>query len=969
MPRKISENIKSNHLKNIINNSDVIDEYLYDRNIDGMITNVKNQDPELSEIIETIDNLATFQNTMNETSIAVMPDVLSYNILLRNKLNDYLRKHSNDRNQFYLKVYDCYKDIVAKTDEDIKSVQKINPETNRDTYNFSDIFQNYVTNEINIELKHMDTTSDMGKQNSPDRIGYLFAKKAYITKLGLDYKAANTPELRQQILDEIYSDQLENNVRKFIDENPLAKEIYNKAKNESSLLADYVKNGDANHQISTFYREACHDAMDKKYNESYHLYEKESLTEEEKSQISKTADDLDTMKAFIYEINNNTLTDLTYHMYFDTTDIRAKAGIGQSLLPINLGDPRDPREIEYDNLKKAKESLIKEREQADEEISKIGQNDIEKARPIIAKSTKLFTEINKIDKQLSKDYSDLVEKENHPDVDAINAENARKSYEAKEKIAFDKENQNYLELKDKNDPESQKAALAIRLGREQREIAKRKNNNDYQALIAENENDLNNLTKSEYTYARKDYNFGEALAKSLNAKNQGKIDAATNTLNTINGAKNISIFSNYKPKTYKAELNKNNIKYSQFGIDLINKIENVLENNDNIEADIKPADSIINTDSLDNNKIKTDDILNESIKTNDNDLGDMFKDKIDDIKDIKDIQNKSRRYSTQNMIDTLKKNDRYIITGSKQYDDIIKLLTEISDIEKSIKTQKLSNQNTDKLRYDLVNKQKDAVISMNHYISRKKDEISDNGYEKANSRKRREAMERIRYNLSENIGRDMKNLTPDYKEKLTLHRDLYDISHEFHLANRNYKNSKSFNVLSQKADELVDMVDSGNKGPKDIINKEIKLFNNIVTYISKKKPSNINSSGDYKFVMSGNSNNEGKLFEPLGESEKKFKSTLEMYEKLGNKLINEIEVYAPERLNEFKNVLSKNNQLYKLNAKVERPNETNPYKEAKEKADKKLKEKTNANIIKRTKTSNNKNEKKEAITRSHTFKK
>ena len=917
---------------------------------------------ELQHIQKTVNTLKNKENSLikgeeklekgQKDYIAYeVRDVVGYDIYLRRLLNDYVKNHAKEKDDTLSAVSQAFDEVDKKCQEDEKVYSK---EINSSAYCFQiRALQVVEAENMADRLANDNSIKDPAQRNSvveQNMESYAFgaAKIAYLIKLNNEFQNADSPEWKKEILDEINSDSLDDNVKEYIKNDPIGKSIHEYA---GRKFGEKIKKGDDvgvkyySYLIPSIIADATHDFVQKRYNEAFYDYDKPNLSQEEKDRIEKIADDLDECYGIQKYINTDYSNHLAEHIYYDTEDIRIRSKIYGDIKQMDfLEDEKvedkkvDDKKVDDEKIADKKEdkiiedeNRIKDYESAKEELErlKLRKKEVDdklKANEYSHKlsgaelsgylrdTTNLGQEIAQLDKHINEKYPDIIKKESekineaekgHQDNFVI-SEEVKKAFEEEKQKEIQKDIENFNKIMNlDNSPENIKKKELELSNRYIKEMKRRYGSKDY---------DYSLNSKKQEIVKRKpivDFNYGNAILSLGNKFSQQKISSkeyfeGLNTLTYNNNLK--SKYSArkaperknrdylYKKDQPKVEENLNEIKEENINIINEEKINNINEekNEDKIQENINEniidlgrSSKISEKSKKSNNRmaeiIDIDDSLDNG-SDNSSDLGNNF----------------SAVLSKGQMIKILENGNKGVWGGTEQYDNILKELKAIDEV--------LDN------NQELINRKRDLILDMNHYISRKHDEKYESerkgGKENANSKKRRLAMEKVRENLIQEIRRNEANYgAPD--------RSVRDIIHEMQYATWDKKavgTSKFFEKVTRKLVEMDKKRNDPDVDRKTVLQEEMKVLNDMNQYIGTRRSKYVDKKGDYKFNFPNNKNNNKKRVEPISASERRFKIMLQSYEKLADIFAKDFEKErSPQEFEKIKEIFGKANRAYKLN--------------------------------------------------------
>ena len=524
------------------------------------------------------------QKKKEEVNPNYVKQVKGSNAYIRGLLNEYLVNHGETADEVYNYIYEAYKETIKKCEEDnlLYPQEKYKVTSDMQITGLMDA----EINGLKLKLKEDEKILDRDQLNATldqkkDSYAFSIAKIAYLSKLSNEWKDADSPEWKQDIINEIYSDNLNENVKNFIENDPLGKHIYeySKTKLNADLMNSHLENLDLNEEqmqkakmqskagvyfpgfIVKTIAEATHDYAEQRYFEGYFDYDKPNLSREEKDKIAEIADDMQECHDLISNLDSNYTEGFENDFIFDAKDIRIRGKVYGDYQPVGFLDDakiaEQKRPAEYKAYKKRIEEITKTQKAVDEKLqaNERTQNlPPEELRNLLRQTSDIKDEIEKTNKLINEKYKDLEE-------DYLKkSDNGRLSIDEVEKAAEKNDQQIENEAKKFNDImkldnsleniEKKKAAIAEQ---RKKEIQRRKESDKYEKIT---------YGDNEERYERKaeivDFMGGMMkLGTALTEKKISDVEYITN-LNTLNA--NIAIGNKYNAKTQRKRKERTNLK-------------------------------------------------------------------------------------------------------------------------------------------------------------------------------------------------------------------------------------------------------------------------------------------------------------------------------------------------------------------------------------------------------------------------
>ena len=921
--------------------------------------------PELEEIQNEIKSMQQAEEALldmekkvakNSKSNVEIPikaqPVFGTDIKLRRLMNSYISKHAKNQDAAYNAVFQAYGSVVEKCKEDEVNFNEAKLNTYRPmaVSGFTDLeVQNLAKNvygcvKITGDYKKSAKDSEDEYNKRKDEFVFDAMKIAYLSKLGEEYRRADNDEWKKDIINELYSDNLDENVQKFIENDPMGKHIHeylSKNMTYKSFVTSFHSDGTEKDysfadRVRDVIGEALYDYAQVKYNDHYYDYDKPNLTDEEKKTIENVANEIDKTSVILKNVSSKKTANLKDDIVFDTMDIKIRANI--------YGKPQSMEEAPEvkDENKEARErresylaeqnKLVQLRELKEKTDRALLDNESthrmspEELRDNIKKTTDIEKMIGESTKLINDNFADLVkEDELRKDPKYIEEQAKKAGYnsierEADPEIAGKMKNiiendiKAYENVKKNGNTHERELFFAER---KQREIQRRKNNPDYTVTEVNGKevikrNEIFQLSAEEYS---------KEVMETTQQMAQGKINVVewNKKLNNLKYNNDLNI--KYKQTGEIQRSDRSDLKEAGHQMDayiksLVNGNKNVPEpdfmkkeeEGPKVEEVPKKEEEGPKKEEAPKNKEENQE--NIVLEEEDSFLG--RNSNIDRSSKIvfEDPDNDLNRMTMQQMIKSLKNGEKGVWGGTEQYSNIYK---ELEKIKKSEDNLELSGNQDKKAWQEIINRKRDVLMDMDHYIARKYDEKNANkGYERENSKKRRELMEKVRDSLTKDVkAAEKKYGAPD--------RSMRDIIHEMEYAVRDKRQvgtSKYFEEVTRDLKDLNVQKEAG-ADKKTIVKLESSTLDKMNKYLYSRKPQYLNKQKEYNFSFGEHQNNKGKPSEPFGASERRFKVMLQSCEKLANILVEDLAEVNPQKSAQLSDFLKNMNVDLKLNIKTE----------------------------------------------------
>ena len=915
--------------------------------------------------------------------------VFGTDIKLRRLMNSYISKHAKNQDAAYEAVFQAYGSVVEKCKEDEVNFNEAKLNTYRPmaVSGFTDLeVQNLAKNvygciKITGDYKKSAKDSEDEYNKRKDEFVFDAMKIAYLSKLGEEYRHADNDEWKKDIINELYSDNLDENVQKFIENDPMGKHIHeylSKNMTYKSFVTSFHSDGTEKDysfadRVRDVIGEALYDYAQVKYNDHYYDYDKPNLTDEEKKTIENVANEIDKTSAILKSVAGKKTGDLKDDIVFDTMDIKIRANIYGK--PQSMDEAPEVKD-ENEEARERRESYLAEqsklvqlRELKEKTDTALRDNEFthkmspEEIRENIKKTTDIDKMIGESTKLINDKFADLVkEDELRKDPKYIEEQAKKAGYnsferEADPEIAGKMKNtiendiKAYENVKKNGNAHERELFFAER---KQREIQRRKNNPDYTVTEVNGKE----VIKRKEIFQLSADEYSKEILETTQQMAQGKINVVewNKKLNNLKYNNDLSI--KYKQsgeiqRPDRSDLKEAGLQMDAYMKSLVNgngnvpepdfmkkeapkkeeapKVEEVPKNEEvpkkeeegpkveevpkkeeegpkKEEEGPKKEEGAPKKEEAPKNKEENQDniILGEE---------DSFLSKNPDIDRsskfvFEDPDNDLNRMTMQQMIKSLKGGEKGVWGGTEQYSNIYK---ELEKIKKSEDNLELSGKEDKKAWQEIINRKRDVLMDMDHYIARKYDEKNANkGYERENSKKRRELMEKVRDSLTKDVkAAEKKYGAPD--------RSMRDIIHEMEYAVRDKRQvgtSKYFEEVTRDLKDLNVQKEAG-VDKKTIVKLESITLDKMNKYLYSRKPQYLNKQKEYNFSFGEHQNNKGKPSEPFGASERRFKVMLQSCEKLANIFVEDLAEVNPQKSAQLSDFLKNMNVDLKLNIKTE----------------------------------------------------
>ena len=291
-------------------------------------------------------------------------------------------------------------------------------------------------------------------------------------------------------------------------------------------------------------------------------------------------------------------------------------------------------------------------------------------------------------------------------------------------------------------------------------------------------------------------------------------------------------------------------------------------------------------------------------------------------------------------IDKLEQAKRNVYFGSSEYDNILEELKAIDQAQKQLDLELLSGvdtfdkkQDTSDRALDIINRKKNLLYDIRHYIYRKHDEKNNSSSENTNSKKRRLAMTEVFKSLDDIITKSENEYRAFNNDKKP-ERYLGAVIHELERGNKENSKSKSYNTILEKMKQMNERLRSIDPDNKDAlieqINKEILLYNEMNEYVANhygdvrdrksEVYTKVNGKSELKkagFVFDLNDFSGKKPLEPSDPKVKRYKLMLENMERFANIIIKQAKTVASQKsLDGFYKKLETHNKRYGIKIKT-----------------------------------------------------
>ncbi len=896
-----------------------------DKHVNPEVDLLREQADEMVKEAEIRDRISKGEKVLNPVTKQPVhifdTKYLSRNNRLRNDMNNFLAGNiSMKGSPVYKAVSEGYKMLLGKCEEDQKE--------------YGDrVFDAAIYDEKH-RYEEMENRAEIeDKELSPRDMTDSIMKQAYITMLKNEYIEAESMEKlgndegagqwKEEILEELYSDNLDERVKKFAQEDPIGKKLYD------NLVS--LENG----QTYSFYRDDkisyAFNLMGADFLKEYGLLGKKKL--EKKLIDEKSKNDINLLKESIdrdEQIEEEYRKDL--RPLTDTMDRAKKLGekmLGKSL---NILDASD---IKYND------KLYGEYDDTYDRLMK----DVEEREARKVREAARLEEENKINKELEEKKAEISKIEEDIKNEAVKKQKAQveQANIMKNTAAFEHANEvvDIKELKsfqimlknidDKiNDATNSINRLNIskdKVGTELKEIEDRKN------IIKER---LENERKQEAEQIEK-RKIEEEVEKRFGAKSleEGKIKIGilnkTEITDSNTGKKQteyerIPYITISLPKRMNllTLLNQQKITKEEY-----NKAFDAEKAN--VEWDIH-NNSVTPPQRRDRTGVKKEvgrrilggeivkSTMQEEAKAEEKSVNIQMSD--DAMKEVKDLMPKEdfgrqadrslvKPLSIGALITSLDNAQKGVFGGTEEYDNLIVTLKELKRIKENFETQK-PHMTGDKLKRNqaaLLHEERYLAELMKHYINRKEDErekaIEHGGKERANSKMRREtvqsALDNLKLHMQEaedalGLPRGRDRLFENVEAELKYTDIRGGISRVLDL--------KILNSMRKKAVNLREGTENG-MSANDRMRQEKDLVNDMLDFLVKYKERFSGSSG---FMFSIDGGKDGKIAEPRHDEMRAYQTVIKAYKEVSQQLLKDIAIYNTDELEKVKEQYKTNNE-------------------------------------------------------------
>ncbi|MBR6274247.1 MAG: hypothetical protein IKR27_04460 [Lachnospiraceae bacterium] len=848
-----------------------------------------NNDVDFNELKDAANKaLVAYEAFLNkpEKSYLDKSDIQKDNYTLRHKMSEYLKKNEKNPDEKYAVVAKNYNAIVEKCKYDREnyapnSLSDALREKNAEIYNKACLVAG-INNKAKDSEEKYQVIDKAQKEERREDVYKAIAEYLYIGELERQLSLATAdkyvnehPEEAKQwqdeIFDDLYSDDFSKNAQEFVKNDKFGKMLYD------GVMKDYFKTEDSliagnKNALKDKLNEILLDHINETYDQAYYDYDRENLSEEEKKKIGEIADELDECREVAYAFTLDCRDDI----YLDTFDIRTRAEINGKIEYVYNKEKQEQFEKPVSDYK----DRLADAEKKDKELKELNEalnKDIAGYKATVEKCEKQLENIREWNPAkhspiaMERDKA----KENLDNWTPVLADNVKKLEESKKALE---------ELNKEGEKSRSKEAVQER---KQAELERRRKNDLYV-----NVEDYEDKDKSKTTKIVRDPNLAARemtdfirtgdLAKATAGDVKLSNDFRKITQNITVETKNIIRHSDYTRKG-------RSINAPEMGV----KISNVLNKNE---------------------EIKNEEIIAEN--ENAEELNESF----EEINALGDKDSRSLATEAQ----ALTKAEEGVWFGTQQYKDIIAELKEINRLENKLNADKLNaakqksgadlqiiglgeNINFEdidskdskvfshslwKRETALINRKKDLMLDMDHYINRKLDERDDSSKENENSRKRRHAMTQAQNSLAASIRLAEKGFRLTYDDKPK--RGIGAAVHELNFGNKKNQKNQDYNEILKDAEKLNDRLLKGNISGRDMMNEKIRLLNKMIKYLDKEYKNvadkdaakrNKKNGVDVRAYKFKTMNNQGKHREPTGADELRYKMVLDSYSSIASTLI------------------------------------------------------------------------------------
>ncbi|MBR0133514.1 MAG: hypothetical protein IJM14_10600 [Lachnospiraceae bacterium] len=852
-----------------------------------------NNDVDFNELKDAANKaLAAYEAFLNkpEKSYLDKSDIQKDNYTLRHKMSEYLKKNEKNPDEKYAVVAKNYNAIVEKCKYDREnyapnSLSDALREKNAEIYNKACLVAGINNKAKDFEEKYQ-VIDKAQKEERREDVYKAIAEFLYIGELERQLSLATAdkyvnehPEEAKQwqdeIFDDLYSDDFSKNAQEFVKNDKFGKMLYD------GVMKDYFKTEDSlvagkKNALKDKLNEILLDHINETYDQAYYDYDRENLSEEEKKKIEEIADELDKCRDVAYAFTLDCRDDI----YLDTFDIRTRAEINGKIEYVYNKEKQEQFEKPVSDYK----DRLADAEKKDKELKELNEalnKDIAGWKATVEKCEKQLENIRVWDAQ--KHGPIAMERDraqgNINNLTPVLEDNVKKLEESKKALE---------ELNKEGEKSRSKEAVQER---KQAELERRRKNDLYVNAEDFEDKDKSKTTKIVRNPSVASREMSElirtgGLAKAMAGDIKLSDDFRKITQNITVETKNIVRHSDYTRKERK------NIA-PEMGV----KISNVLNKNEEIK----------------NEKIKTEDVILEN--ENAQELNESFE-------EINALGDKDAP-SLASEAAALTKAEEGVWFGTKQYTDIVNELKEINKLENKLNAERLKakqNNGSDlelvgfgenislgsiesknegvfsqklyNMEKYLINRKKDLLLDMDHYINRKLDERDDSSKENENSRKRRLAMTKAQNSLSASVRLAEKNFRLTYEEKPN--RGIGGVVHELRYGNKKNQKNSEYNDILHDAESLNEKMLKNKIKGREMRSEKIKLLNKMIDYLNnefknvkdsaamKRNKANGIKTHAYTFRTD---NNQGKHREPKSSDEMRYKMVLDSFGNLASTLL------------------------------------------------------------------------------------
>ncbi len=889
---------------------------------DPYIEIMKERTEELVKEADILDRQEKGEKTLDPVTgkpIMIFPqDHMGKNIRLRKEMNDYLADNAEKKGDpEYQAVLEGYRLLTQKCEEDVKKYDEavFNGALQAERERIREA-------EKQAELEDSELPSKEITGSAMKQIYIMMLKDEYVEadlqeKMGQGDQKTEAGAWKKEILDELYSDQLDQQVERFTREDPLGKRLYAKMKEVEGKNQLPLKQR-ISYAFSTLGLELLNE---------YHLSiagEKnpEKLGNEDKTGSRQIISDLDRLKSVGDRLGVNT-------EIMDVTQIKF-----QNNLCGKYNDTYD-RLIESlpqkEKAKKdnARKKEIQERKKKESEELKGIEKEIEEAKQKKAEAETNWAKMSKsigdmvrgtdeaVDPKTIKDLKNQLQDFDREIQEAIG--NIRRLNVLKDSaIVKHKENAEKDLQKDReeNQPEENKDQKKEQKDR----VLSWEEQRIKMGLLRKNEEKDPKTGETKVTYEKVPYamialqrkmNLLRLLGDNKITKEEYMDTALAEDANT---KWDVAVTHPEPPK----RRNRDGLG-KETGLSILNEDKPVFKENNAAEQEpenrisnpkddqiIRPADDEVK-------EVKEANEINEVKEAEfalQEDPEAWMKGKIARAEAAPQMEKRDTKkaISIATLVQMIEDADQGVWNGSSEYEVIKVALNSVGEKQKRLagREEKLTGEQLKAEQTSILLHERHTAELMSHYLNRKQDEKklaeAKGGRERTNSKKRRETIEKTLVQLQLHIR--------ETEDRLGLsrgrERSFETVETKLKYANQIMLRMPDLKALIEKSDALRRRVEEG-ADISERMKLEKKLINDMQKYLYKNKRKVYGRKG-YAFSMKDG--RDGKPVEPSTPDEKAYQSVLKAYETLSNQLMKDISIYRPNQMEDTRSVFRKNNRIF-----------------------------------------------------------